>query len=418
MKHQLTLALGALLFLSTWAIPASAIESCHDGKACKAGTTCMGSVCVPDAMICTSDAGCASYEKCDFTCPHGATVSVTRVDGGTSSNSTDPAPSTDAKEGGGSSGSSGSSGGSSGAPLPPDGEKDAQQPPPDANVTNSCPKDKGMCVIELKKVPVDAGCQAFCQVVGKCGFDQGTASSGSGTATSGSSPGKATEPMPPPKEGEGSGGADVPAPAPDGEGGAEAGGSGASDEQSGTDEDDEAPGFAETPAPDGGKDAPNTNMPEPKTSEEQLKQNIEACATMCSVWKLKNVATSELNALQACVANFQSQTCDDIEKNCDAQAKSWDKAVKAGGDDWSLSLGGGWGFSGGSAASDLSKGESGNQNTAAPAAAGTDATGGSSAAGGGSAGGCTASPVAPGQGAAALVLLMLGALVLRRRMTV
>ena len=409
MKTTLTMMLSALLVMTTWANDASAMDYCPDGAGCKSGEVCHSGLCLPAAMICTSDASCANYEKCDFSCPHGGSANAT-----TSVDTSPPSQGSGGSAGGSGGGSDGEAGAGFKAPAEGEEEADSDTPPdgeakkpgagePAPPQESSCPKDKGVCVVVPTKIKADAACKSFCAVVGKCGF--------SGKVNGGSSPGNSTPGAPPTET--------TPAPAPDGQDSGSGDGA-----DSGDDDEGGSPG--EPIPPEDGEEDQQADPPGGKKavpdapSEEMVAANTESCELVCMIWKLKKVAVKELPAVMQCVATNQSKTCDEIDKGCEDEAKAFVDAVEAD-ESWELALGGGWGYSAGSNTSkDVAIG-------ADPEAPGSDGGGeaqntGAGADGGtyvaGSASGCTAGavPVSHGGAMAFIIFLLAGAIVSRRRL--
>ena len=388
MKTTMTMMLSALLVLTAWSGDASALDFCPDGNGCKAGDVCHGGVCLPAAMICTSDANCAGYEKCDFTCPHGGSANVTTVDTSPPQQGGGSSGSSDGSEGGGDAGFKAPEQGDDDGDVPPDGAgaKKAGEPAPPPE--SSCPKDKGVCIVAPAKVVVDASCKSFCAVVGKCGFD--------GKVGGGSSTGSATPGVPPTST--------TPAPDPDGEDSGDNDGAPAVPDE----EDQEAPA----------KDPPEgEEVPVDQPGDKLIAGDNQACETLCMVWKYKKVAEQELAAVMQCVAANDSKTCDEIDKGCESEGKAFVAKIE---DDETvgLAMGGGFGWASSvnldgseSPAADPKNAGGNGQPTAGNAensAVQADAPGSA---------GCTAAPVPVSQGGAmAFIFLALAAiLALRRR---
>ena len=388
MKTTMTMMLGALLTLTAWSTDASALDFCPDGSGCKAGEVCHGGVCLPAAMICTSDANCAAYEKCDFSCPHGGSTNSTTVD-------TSP-PS----QGEGGSGSSDGSEGGADFKAPAEGESDGDVPPeggeakkpgaaePEPPVESTCPKDKGVCIVATAQIVVDASCKSFCAVASKCGFES--------KVSGGSSTGNATPGVPPTST--------TPAPDPDGDDGGGSAGAPANPDDS---KDPEAPDQAPP-------DNENTEVPVDEPGDKLIAADNQACETLCMVWKYKKVAEKELTAVMQCLAANEAKTCDEIDKGCESEGKAFVDAIK---DDETvgLAMGGGFGWASGSnsdapAADPKVTGDSGQ-----PVGANQESAGQYSPAG---AAGCTAAavPVSQGGAMAFIFLVLAGVLALRRRM--
>ncbi len=429
MKTPLAIAAAALLALTTWTTDAAALDFCPDGGGCKSGDVCHGGLCLPAGLICTSDAGCASYEKCDFSCPHGGGINVTSVDVPPSSGSSEPA-----EQGGGSDGEDSSS-------FKAEDDKDdsndkEQSDPPEGNAKkkpgsgapaqppqNTCPKAKGVCVAVPAKTKASAACKSFCAAVTKCSFGSktGKAVSGSGSST----PGKAPKPTTPAKE-----------PQEDDKGDQDSGGSdfapsdGDSDDEpsggsDGSDGDEGAP--APPDEPDDDEEGPNTEPPGDKDNsgkkappKDELNVEIDAsgCEFACALWENKKIAVTETAAAMQCLDKNKAMTCDDLGKACESEAEALEKALDKD-DSWKLAMGGGWGAS----ALTKSSSDDNSGNPESPNAAGTGGDGqaelGAPAHNLGSSGGCTASasPMGNSGGAAFIIFLLAGALMLRRRLT-
>ena len=411
--------------LSAWALPAWAGGYCSSQTPCaNAGETCQGSYCVPSAKLCTGDSACQAWEKCDFTCPTGLSGGGSTSTGGgpvyadASSSSGDATAwiSTDAGSSGG-----GSYDGMGGIPIPGDASSgppmgaDAFGPPPmDASFgpydggpvdppPSTCPKSPGVCVPVLTKVPAQAGCDAFCKALVPCNL-----AFGSGSSSSGSS---------------GGGGGTPPSDADASSGG--------------------IPTY-----PDATDWAPDvlasydTNMPQIDAGAPDVTPGPEAqaqCVALCSVWVLDKVAPAELPVLEQCAATQAPNGCDAIQKNCETAAKAF-MAAATTDDSWSLGLSmgdstgtansGGGGTKDGDASPVFANGDTQTAPggaDAAGAAQDLDATSGSDSAAVSDAGstvgsdtapaksGCTAGTTSHGTSGLALLGLIAGALVLRRR---
>lgn len=395
-KWQQMMAVGVAM--AAWATPAWAGGWCSNNEPCKSPTdTCNGNYCVPTAKLCTGDSACAAWEKCDFTCPGG---SIGGGSGGTT-------VSVDAGSSGGSSGSadastpvwtdavSSSDGGESIPPAPDAGSVPAQDVmynTPDMTIPQSnCPASPGVCVAVLSKVPEQAACVDFCKALVPCNlaFTSSTSSSSGGSSGSG-------------------GGGVPPQPADAGE----------------TDPSYPDAGFAGSDqAPDAGQaDASipqyDVNMPEYDGGPIDPGPDAQAqCVAMCSLWVVDHVADTELAAIEQCVATQAAISCASIEKNCETQAKAFMAAAEAN-DAWSIGL---YGMGGGSTtASDGSTKGGGDAATGSfnGADGGSTAPQSESAATGGgssSSSGCTAGATSSAPTGLAMLGLLAGALILRRR---
>ncbi len=303
------MATAAALVLLLQPDRAAALTSCSNDAECKAESVCHGGTCVPKAQQCKDDGGCKAHQRCDFTCPHGAwatgggTVSVEPAPDGGSSNGSSSGSSGSSSSGSGSSGSSGDAekvpagSGESGGGAPEQGK---ESPP--------CPKEVGICVVDVAKVKPSAACEALCKVAGQCG------GMGEGTSSSPPSTGAGGAPAPGGQDGDESkeGGSSGFAPGKEGEGG----GSDDSGEAGATDEGDKA----KEPTP------------------EEIAASTEACATMCTIWELEAVAKAELAAVQTCVAGLADKTCDAIEKGCAKEGDAMEAAMEAAQDALELVL--------------------------------------------------------------------------------
>ncbi len=383
MKTTFAIALATLLALSTWTTDATALDSCSDGKGCKSGDVCHGGLCLPSSMICTSDAGCGSYEKCDFSCPHGGDISTTTVDTSPpSSGKAEPGESSGSSEDKDEGGADFKAGGDEDQAEPAEGngakkpgEGAPVQPPP-----NSCPTAKGVCVVVPSKITASAACKSFCAVVSKCDFSAQTGKtvSGKGNSTP-STPPNATTPVPEPDK--------------DDEGG---------DDEPSSDGSHSEDGDAGAPAP-------------PSDGKGAVAIDASSCELACAIWQNKKVAVAETAALMQCVELNKTQTCKVLDTKCEAQAETLEKALEDN-DIWMLALGGGWGYSKATKSSNapsVGPPEAPNSNPG-----GQSESDGSAAHAISSSGGCTAgtSPVG-NQGAAAFIIVLLaGAMMLRRRM--
>jgi MYXO-CTERM domain-containing protein len=390
------LAAGVATLLATGA--AWATDYCYD-KACPtAGDACHAGVCVPKDKVCKTDAGCKAWQKCDFTCPGGG---VATSGGGTTTPGSTGCASSDgdacAAQDGGSAG---------GAPMPVDGGSsdpgfkengdtasgDVSQPPP-------CPKDEGVCVVDLKKVPTQPGCADFCGAVVKCDFMGGKNSSGG----SGGGP---TDP--PPQASDASSG--MPA-MPD------AGSAPAKDTSAASDA-----GSSDQAYPD----ASGVQPPPDSDNGEAAKAELEQCIQFCSVWKLENVAQPEFTSLAQCIAGKQND-CATLEAACKTQGEAFSQAIEKDMG-WSLGLSIGFGEATSQAGTDKNAdaGATGNASdgsTSAPrnpdASQASDAGTTPPAAGGGNSGsssGCTASASSSASPWALGLLAIFGlATIVRRR---
>jgi hypothetical protein len=196
-------------------------------------------------------------------------------------------------------------------PEPADGgstSTDATKPPPPG-----CPQDKGVCLADPPKVPVQPGCKDFCAAIVNCdklfgnGSGSSGGSSGSGSADAGSA-GSA------PKSSDGGSAGFAPKPPAD----------------AGSGEEDQAP-----PDQDAGLwvsdtvSTETTNGPDPGA--------MGQCILLCSIWKLEAVAATELKALEMCVAANKA-TCQKLDAECTDKAKTF--VAEAQKDDtWALALG-------------------------------------------------------------------------------
>ena len=294
-------AFGLAAICVLWAIDASALSYCDASNPCKLATdTCHGSVCVPQAKLCTSTTSCTAWQVCDFTCP-GSSIGIT-----------DPVPPPGSADGGG-----------GGAPLPSADAGSAVpiMPPPDAGempspdggaitdislyIPPNCPKDVGVCIVDPVKVSPMPGCQEFCTALSACG---NVSIGGSGSSG-------------------GSGGGGTPPPLPGG--------------------DSSAPGFAPVPpSADAGASDKMPPMPADAGTGIALpddaasydadgsSSDITGCVQLCSILVLENVAHKELVDAEQCVATYAAQ-CTDLVTQCAGKLQVWQQA--AGADDsWSL----------------------------------------------------------------------------------
>lgn len=314
----------AVVVAGTWAMPAFAGGYCSDKDPCKAaGETCLGHYCVPTAKLCTSANSCATWEKCDFSCPTGVGGGGTTSTGG-GTVSSDAISSSDGMSGGGGSVDAGSSGGGSadasfapgdgGSSIPAMPDADSQPNPKDAGPPNpgdagppqpiddpACPKSPGVCVAVLDKVPAQSGCEALCKVLVPCNLSFGGGSSG-GSSGGGGAPSADAGSTDPAEPDGASGKMDVPFPQYD----------------------------ASVPPDFDGGGAPMDVTPGP--------DEVNMCVSMCSIWKLDAVAPTELGAFESCVAGAAATGCSAIESQCKTTAEAFIKAAEAN-DFWSLGLG-------------------------------------------------------------------------------
>ncbi len=275
--HTIRLALVAGLFLAAGS--AHALTYCDDKNPCPSGKECLVAVCVPSTSICTADASCKGYQSCDFTC---------KVSSGGTIGTTTPVDPADAgvafTDGGSSSGGSGGSGGSD-QKQPPDASgsvdagaipvpDDAYTPPP----VPACPKDKGVCIADAKKITPQPGCTEFCKTMATCGGLGGSSTSGSS----------------------GGGSGEVPPTSVDG------GPSGFAQQDAGETVDVAAYPDAQPM---------DMNVEGPDTSVETTQAQIDMCIQMCSVIKLGGYITKEWGALEQCVLDNIGK-CDDLNSKC------------------------------------------------------------------------------------------------------
>lgn len=396
----LTSATGLLLSFSAFAG-----GYCSETTPCKlASDVCNGNYCVPKTKICSNDAGCQGWEKCDFSCPGGVGGGSvgSSGSGGTGVASSDAGsseamPSSDASSGKG--GSADAGGSSDQAQIDAAGSADANgfaQPdavkvePPKSN----CPKDKGVCVAQYGKLPVQPGCDAFCAAVVGCDLNSQNQ----------------TEPgQPPPAQADG--GTSVPPSEGDASGAKKAPDTWSAD------------GGGE-----GGPDNPDA-MGEPGDANIQppnKDKQVAECVQMCSLWKLEKAGVPQLDALAVCAEKYKNQ-CADLQKECQKPLDELQKALFSAGDDsWSLGMGGiatsmegsnSGGTKGGDNADAVGAGAPRQSSDAGSLGDG----GGAAASSNGSqasSGGCTAA-TAIGTSTSGLLMLFLvlsGAIVLRRKM--
>ncbi|HAN30301.1 MAG TPA: hypothetical protein DCQ06_01765 [Myxococcales bacterium] len=380
--------IGLVLALSLTSLSASALDSCSESKACKSDAyTCHAGVCIPKASICKDDAGCASHQVCDKTCPHsgGVTSISVPIDG----------DSTDASNGSGGSGSSGSSGGSGSdgdddsASSEGNSDKDASEPgTPSTGVIGEgpkCPEDVGVCVVSFNKVTTSKTCETICKALLPC--DSFGSSSGSST-----SPG---EPLPDAP------GTDAPTPTP-----------GSDDDDDATDDDE-----------DGAED-PKDALPEPGGSGEPVegKDDVEAdmqsCVKTCAVLELEVIATKEVKALADCITGLANQTCEMIENTCSSKNDAIEKKLDDAEEQLEVVLAGGFGASDSAVSKDSDDGDGTNASGASGlgsenSSSASNATGSAPPASGA---GCTAGSTAPkGMPWLVSLLCLIGVMARRQR---
>lgn len=417
-KNLISLA-TVVCAVAAWPTAGWTLEFCDAKTTCKTGTTCHAGLCIPDAILCKADSGCAAHEVCDFSCPHGGvtTVSVPAPDTPSSGSGSSGSGSS----GSGSSGSGSSGSGSSGSTPAGTGSADAKTTDSSGP---SCPKDVGVCMVKFAKVKIDDGCQKLCDVAAKCdglgGSSSSPPSAGSGSS---STPGAEPKPTPLPKSG---GGGD--------DSGGDDGDGGSDDDDSDTPPDPKGdsptPSPTPVPGPDKKGDAEDGGAANNKTE-------TEMCAVMCSVFKLDKVAVAELQAATTCAlaAAAGGGECKSIEDKCEAEFAAAGKAIQAD-ELLMLKLGGGFGASDHSDASSGTIGigqpegpqgggkSDGSGNASGDAAKTTsdqgEAAADANAAGGGAAaaatsGGCTAGGSTAPAGGALMMLLTLALLGWRRR---
>lgn len=342
-RNKVGSAVAASLAMMVWAGSAFAGVYCVDGAACKATEACHGGLCVPKDRLCKDTTGCKAWQVCDMTCPGAPSVggggggdqTGCASSDGDACSSEATWPDAVSSSDGGSSGAMPEMDGGSGAPfqgdtgsgekkMPPDASSD---PMPDVGVGTPdmmqpapCPKDQGVCVADLKKVPIQPACKAFCAAVVTCKFMDG------GTSSVGPVP-------PPPGDADGSNGFAPPAdaqsmPAYDAGSGDQAM---PMDAASSPDAN-----FAAKDTYQGGQDsATAVDAGDPQAGE------VAQCELICSVWKLENVAAPELTALEQCVAAHYAnpKSCTDMNAACQANGDAFQKAATAD-DIWMLGLGG------------------------------------------------------------------------------
>lgn len=302
-------AFGLAAISVLWAIDASALSYCDASNPCKLATdTCHGSVCVPQAKLCTSTTSCTAWQVCDFTCP-GSSIAIT-----------DPAPPPGSADASSGAAPAPSADAGSAAPIMPPPDASEMPMPVDAGTTDvspyippNCPKDVGVCIVDPAKVAPMPGCQEFCTALIACG--------NVGIGGGGSSGGNGGGSTPPPLPGGDSSSPGFAPPAP----GADAGAS------------DKMP----MPADAGTGIA----MPDDAASydTDSSSGDIGGCIQLCSVLVLENVAHKELVDAEQCVATYAAQ-CADLATQCAGKLQIWEQAASAD-DSWSLgfysSFGGG-----------------------------------------------------------------------------
>ncbi len=401
----LTSAAGLLLSFSAFAG-----GYCSETTPCKlASDVCNGSYCVPKTKICSSDAGCQTWETCNFTCPGGvgggsggSSGSGSTGVGSADAGSSEAQPPSDGGSGGGKGGSD--SGGSSDqaqtdAAAATDAAAFAQPDavkiePPKSN----CPKNTGVCVANYGKLPVQPGCDAFCAAVVGCDLNSQNQ----------------TEPAtPPPVQADGG------SSAPPNDGDASSG--------------KQSPDMWSADAGgEGGPDDPDAVSdpidPDAKIEPPNKDKQVAECVQMCSLWKLEKAGVPQLDALAVCADKYKNQ-CADLQKECQKPLDELQKALFGGSDDsWSLGLGGIAVSMEGSNGGTTKGGDNGDavgsgaprQNSDAGSLGAGDTAGAAASSNGSQAasGGCTAAATT-GQSTGGLLMLFMvlgGAILVRRKL--
>lgn len=311
-----TRALASSVALVLTAGTALATDFCYDKACSNPGDACHAGVCVPKDKLCKSDAGCKGWQRCDFSCPGGVMGSGTATPGSTGSGgggtacASSDGDACSAQDGG-------SAGGAPKAPSPDGGSSDQafQQDAASADVgaPPPCPKDEGICVVDVKKLVIQPGCADFCTSALKCDLLGGNG----GTGGNQTDPGE----PPAPKDSDASAGApaypdagSTPVPAQD---------AGAADRAK-----PDASGVQ--PPPDAGSGGGGGGP-------DQQAQ----CELFCSVWKLENVAQAEFASLAQCVAS-KKDDCAGMNSACESLGETFGKAAEQDMT-WSLGLGIGFG---------------------------------------------------------------------------
>ncbi|MBI5611317.1 MAG: hypothetical protein HY902_20765 [Deltaproteobacteria bacterium] len=298
--HSIRLALAAGLILS--AGTAHALTYCDDKNPCPSGKECFVAVCVPSTSVCTADANCKSYQSCDFSCkvsgsgtvgtttPVEADAGLVAADGGSS--------------GGGS--GSGSSGGEADKRAPDAGSssvdataipqpEDVYTPPP----VPECPKSKGVCIADQKKVQPQPGCTEFCKTMATCGGLGGSSSGGSSGSGGGSVPPETDASSP----------GFVP---PD------AGSSDFAWQDAGEAQPIDAGAYVDAQPMD-------MNIESPDVSVEVGQAQIDMCIQLCSVIKLGGYLPKEWGAMEQCVLDNIGK-CEEVNSKCEALSEPVGKA--------------------------------------------------------------------------------------------